>query len=146
MHELFYCSFATRNMSDTDLLDILETSRTRNAEDNITGILIYWARTRQFMQILEGSEKAIFDLYEDIKKDDRHKSLKLIYSGETSERCFADWNMGFSKFESIDKSKLEGFSGFLEKGFTDELINGHPSTAISLFQSFKELLPKEEKA
>jgi len=98
------------------------------------------------MQILEGSEKAIFDLYEDIKKDDRHKSLKLIYSGETSERCFADWNMGFSKFESIDKSKLEGFSGFLEKGFTDELINGHPSTAISLFQSFKELLPKEEKA
>lgn len=98
------------------------------------------------MQILEGREKTIFDLYEILKKDDRHKSLKLIYNGEISERCFTSWTMGFSKFESIDKSKLEGFSNFLEKGFTDELINGHPSAAISLFQSFKELLPKEEKS
>ncbi|MFT4578444.1 MAG: hypothetical protein ACI8PD_001497 [Nitrospinales bacterium] len=145
MHELFYCSFATRDMSDTDILNILEKSRIGNAENSITGILIYWAKTRQFMQILEGSEKAIFDLYEVIKKDDRHKSLKMIYSGEISERYFTNWTMGFSKFESIDKSRLEGVSSFLEKGFTDELINGHPSTAISLFQSFKELLPKEEK-
>ena len=59
--------------------------------NSITGILVYWARTRQFMQVLEGSEKAIFDLYEDIKKDDRHKCLKLIYSGETPERYFSNW-------------------------------------------------------
>ena len=108
-------------MSDTDILNILEKSRKQNAENSITGILVYWARTRQFMQVLEGSEKAIFDLYEDIKKDDRHKCLKLIYSGETPERCFSNWTIGFSKFESIEKSKLEGVSGFLEKGFTDLL-------------------------
>jgi hypothetical protein len=77
-------------------------------------------------------------LYEVIKKDDRHKSLKLIYSGDFPERCFWNWTMGLSKI------KLEGFLGFLEKGFTDELINGHPSIAINLFQSFKELLPKEK--
>ena len=84
-------------------------------------------------------------MYEVVKKDDRHKSLNLIYDGDIPERCFANWTMGFSKFESIDESKLEGFSDFLVKGFTDELINGHPSAAISLFQAFKELLPKEEK-
>ena len=78
MHELFYCSFAVRDMTDTDILNILETSRIFNAENSITGILIYWAKTRQFMQILEGSKKSIFDLYEDIKKDDRHEGLKLI--------------------------------------------------------------------
>lgn len=144
MHELFYCSFAVRDMSDVDILDILETARKRNAEDDITGILIYWARTRQFMQILEGSKKAIFDLYEDIQKDDRHKSLKLIYEGEIPERCFKNWTMGFTNFDSIDKSKLEGFSAFLDKGFTSELINGHPSMAVQLFQSFKELLPKTD--
>jgi hypothetical protein len=145
MHELFYCSFATRDISDTDLLNILETSRKWNAENGVTGILIYWAKTRQFMQILEGSEKIIFDLYDVIKKDDRHKSLKLIYDGDIPERCFANWKMGFSKFESIDESKLEGFSDFLVKRFTDKLINGHPLAAISIFQTFKELLPKEEK-
>ncbi len=144
MHELFYCSFAVRNMSDADILNILETSRKRNAEDGITGILIYWARTRQFMQILEGSKKAIFDLYEDIEKDDRHKSLKLIFDGEVPERSFANWTMGFSNLESMDKSKLEGFSAFLDKGFTDELVNDHRSTAINLFQTFKKLLPDEK--
>ena len=77
-------------------------------------------------------------MYEVIKKDDRHKSLKLIYSGEIPERCFWNWTIGLSKF------KLKGFLGFLEKGFADELINRHPSTAINLFQSFKELLLKEK--
>jgi len=131
-------------MSDEDILDILETSRKRNAEEGITGILIYWSRTRQFMQILEGDKKVIFDVYEDIKRDNRHKSLKLIYDGAIPERCFSNWTMGFSSFDSIDQSKLKGFSPFLEKGFTTELINGHPSMAIQLFQKFKELLPEAD--
>ncbi len=120
MHELFYCSFAVREMSETDILNILETARKRNAEESITGILIYWARTHQFMQILEGDKKAIFNLLDDIKKDDRHTGLKLIYDGEIPERCFANWSMGFSRFETIDTSKLEGFSGKRVYGRIDQ--------------------------
>lgn len=144
MHELFYCSFAVREMSDANILDILKTSRKRNAEQDITGILVYMEKTRQFMQILEGEKNIIFDLYEDIKKDSRHKSLKLIYDGEVTDRGFSNWTMGFTNFDSIDKSKLEGFTPFLEQGFTDELVNGHPSVAVNLFQAFKELLLKAD--
>ena len=51
----------------------------------------------------------------------------------------------FSNFESISRSRLEGFSEFIEKGFTNGLINVHPSVAINLFQKCKELLPKVKK-
>lgn len=129
--------------SEAEILDILEVSRSKNAKLGITGILVYWARTDQFMQILEGEKKAIFDLLDTIRKDERHTGLKLIYDGEVSERCFTNWSMGFSNFDSIDKTKLEGYSNFLEEGFTDELLNQNPSTAAYLFQSFKQALPEK---
>ncbi len=141
MHELFYCSVAARKMDEADILDILNTSRTNNAKNEITGILIYCSFTRQFMQILEGEKQEIFGLLEKIKKDKRHIGLNLIYEGETVERSFGNWSMGFSNFEEIDRSKLEGFSQFLENGFTTELIKEEPSNAAKLFQTFKEVTP-----
>ncbi len=141
MHELFYCSFAVREMSETDILDLIETSRKKNAEIGITGILIYWIKTRQFMQILEGDKDAIFKLLEKIKMDKRHTGVSLVYDGEIPERTFANWSMAFHNFESIDKTQLKGFSTFLKKGFTDELIKKDRSTATNLFQIFKEVLP-----
>ncbi len=128
-------------MSETDILDILEIARKFNSDNGITGILVYWAMTRQFMQILEGEKEAIFNLLDKIKQDSRHTGLNLIYDGEVSGRGFASWSMAFRNFESIDKSQLQGFSNFAEKGFTDELIKKHPSTAINLFQIFKQILP-----
>ena len=141
MHELFYCSFAVRDMSEADILDILEVARSFNAENKITGILIYWIETRQFMQILEGDKESIFSLLEKIKKDKRHTGVNLIYDGNIPDRTFAGWSMAFQNFESIDKTKLEGFSEYLKKGFTVELINKDPSTATNLFQIFKQMLP-----
>ena len=141
MHELLYCSCASREISDTDILDILEKARSFNTDNGITGILIYWIKTKQFMQILEGEKEVIFDLLEKIKNDERHAGLKLVYDGEISERGFAKWSMGFLNFSSIDKSKLEGFSDILQKGFTDEILKKEPSKTITLFETFKELLP-----
>lgn len=142
MHELFYCSFAVREMSDKDILDILEVSRTNNVDTGITGILVYWIKTRQFMQILEGEKEAIFDLLEKIKKDKRHTGVSLVYEGEIPDRTFANWSMAFHNFEAIDKSNLEGFSEYLKKGFTKELLKNKPSTATNLFQFFKKMLPQ----
>ena len=141
MHELFYCSFAVREMSDADILDLLGVARSFNSENEITGILIYWIKTRQFMQILEGEKEVIFNLLEKIKRDKRHTGINLIYDGKIPDRTFGNWSMGFRNFSEIDKSKLEGFSEYLEKGFTNELIKKDPSKATNLFQSFKKILP-----
>jgi hypothetical protein len=143
MHELFYCSMATREMPDADILDILKVSREKNARLKVTGLLVYQKRTREFMQVLEGEKQVIFDLLETIKADKKHLSLQLIYEGEIPERSFKDWSMGFADLESVDKSKLEGISDFLEKGYTHELIRDEPTQATLLLETFKKNLPDE---
>ncbi len=141
MHELFYCSMATREMLDADILDMLKVAREKNARLEVTGLLVYQKRTREFMQILEGEKQVIFDLLETIKADERHLSLQLVYEGEIPERSFKGWSMGFADLESVDKSKLEGISDFLEKGYTHELIRDEPSYTTLLMETFKKSLP-----
>jgi hypothetical protein len=141
VHELFYCSMATREMLDADILDMLTVAREKNARLKVTGLLVYQKRTREFMQILEGEKQVVFELLDTIKADERHQSLHLIYDGEIPERNFKDWSMGFADLESVDKSKLEGVSEFLEKGYTHELIREQPSYATVLMETFKKSLP-----
>jgi hypothetical protein len=143
VHELFYCSMATREMLDTDILDILRVSREKNARLKVTGLLVYQKRTKEFMQILEGEKQVIFELLDTIRKDKRHDGLHLVYDGKIPERSFKDWSMGFTDLESVDKSKLEGVSEFLEKGYTHELIREQPSNATVLMETFKKSLPVE---
>ena len=141
MHELFYCSMATREMQDADILDILNVSREKNTRLEVTGLLVYQKRTKEFMQILEGEKQVIFDLLDTIKADDRHQSLYLVYDCEVQERNFKNWTMAFADLDSVDKSKLEGVSEFLEKGFTHELLREKPSYATVLIDTFKKSLP-----
>lgn len=115
MHELLYCSMATRERLEADILDLLKIARDKNARLEVTGLLVYQKRTNEFLQILEGEKKVIFDLLETIKADDRHKRLHVIHDQEISKRGFKGWSMAFANMESIDKSKLEGISDFLEK-------------------------------
>jgi hypothetical protein len=51
---LVYVSVARELMSDEDLKAILEVARRKNAERNITGMLLY--RSGYFIQALEGEE------------------------------------------------------------------------------------------
>jgi len=133
---------ARQDISKDDILNILEVSRRDNKKQDITGILLYWKKTNQFMQVLEGEKKAIFDLFNDkICMDNRHSSTKLIHHGEISERGFKNWSMGFKDLDETDTSKLEGFSDFAALGFTNERTPTKPSIAIDLIQSFRNLLP-----
>jgi len=141
MHELFYISEAQEGISKKEILSILEVSRRDNKIHNITGLLLYWKETNQFMQVLEGRREDIFPLFTDkICKDPRHYSVRMIYSGEIDERGFKDWSMAFKDLDEIDTSRIDGFSDFAKSGFTDELTIDNPSNAIKLIQSFRALI------
>ena len=66
-------------------------------------------------------------MLETIKADDRHKRLHVIHDQETPERGFKGWNVVFANMESIDKSKLEGITDFLDKKYTHELAKANPT-------------------
>jgi hypothetical protein len=107
---LFYCSLAEKDISRDDILNILSWSRQYNKKNAVTGILLYWKKTNQFMQVLEGEEKILLNLFDKICKDTRHSLIKIIYQEGIIERGFKDWTMAFQGIDEIDISSLDGFS------------------------------------
>ena len=140
MHTLFYSSVASREMLDSDILDILKVSRDKNSHHLITGILVYQKKSREFFQILEGEKEAIFRLLENIRNDERNSSLHLVYDEEITERNFKDWGMAFADLDSVENNKLDGFSEYLEKGFTSELSQENIDNAIRVIKMFQHYL------
>ena len=141
LHNLFYCSLAEKDISKGDILDILNWSRQYNEKNEVTGILLYWKKTNQFMQVLEGEENVILNLFDKISKDTRHSLLKIIYQEDIIARGFKAWTMAFQAIDETHTSGLDGFSEISTLNFTTERTNISPSIAINLIQSFKSFLP-----
>lgn len=137
MHTLFYCSVATHKISEAGILDILKVSRKKNERDNVTGILVYQKNNREFFQILEGETQVIFALLKTIEFDKRNTSQHLVYNSEIKERNFKGWSMAFSDLDSVTSDKLDGFSEYLDKGFTSELVQEKTANASEMIKMFQ---------
>ena len=138
LYELLYTSAAVRAMDPKALLTLLEQARTKNARLHVTGLLIY--HNREFMQLIEGEKDAILSLWQTIQFDDRHRSARIIYEGSIDERGFAGWTMGFRNLSEVNAENLEGFSDFLDTGFTSEVVGEDPSIARDLLETIRGLL------
>ena len=114
MYELIYCSSSSNDLSTDDLEDILNTARTFNTKNDITGCLLYYKS--EFIQILEGEKSIIQKLYNNISKDKRHKGTILVAEGEKEERSFDNWSMAFYELSDDDVNDL------CEQLFVDNFI------------------------
>lgn len=94
MISLIYASTAKPAYSCDTVQDILNVSVPKNRELNVTGMLVYDGVF--FVQCLEGKESAVMQLYETIRKDERHHSVKLIAVTPILSRSFEAWSMGYN--------------------------------------------------
>jgi len=101
---LVYVSRMTPECDTLALQEILEVSRRKNEDRDITGVLCY--DPRFFMQCLEGPRAAVNELYADIVHDSRHKDVTLLEYCDVRERQFADWSMAFLKAADLDQETL----------------------------------------
>ena len=93
MYQLTYSSIARLGLKIDDLENILKEANATNSTMKISGCLIY--HNEIFVQILEGAEKDVREVFEKIKNDDRHHSIKLLWDNQTDSRTFEEWNMAF---------------------------------------------------
>lgn len=112
MLQLIYTSVATVAFSDDDLNELLFKSRRKNEAADITGMLLYDRGT--FLQVLEGPDQAIKDLYDTIRKDPRHERQIVLSERNINEREFSQWRMGFVKMSKDSTFDLPGFEDFFE--------------------------------
>ena len=138
MHQILYVSVENHPFTKDGLQALLEQSRKKNAALGITGILIYYKK--HFFQILEGEKENVFELFRTIKKDNRHLSVILVWDEPIEKRSFKDWTMAFLDLNKLDRSQLQNYSEFLEKGFTSEITKENLTFAQKLLLKFNDLL------
>lgn len=133
---LTYASSAVRLFSDGDLEVLLRQSRDYNAKASITGMLLY--KDGNFMQVLEGPERAVRDLYEKIRADPRHRGEVLLHEGDLRERRFPGWSMAYRDLNAPAARDTPGYSDFLNTPLTGKEFSENPAQAQKLLLAFKK--------
>ena len=90
MRRIVYISTATE-LTEHDVDRILTTAVRRNAEDDVTGFLLY--NGRNFLQLVEGEQVALMNLMKRLVRDTRHTGLSVLIDEAVTERCCPDWQM-----------------------------------------------------
>ncbi len=126
MYLIIYSSYASVNFQDDDLKTLLVQARKKNEERSITGMMLYF--DGKFLQLIEGEEQEVKQLYETICNDKRHKSVVNLKEGNIEKRFFEDWQMGF---KSLTMQEMED-----EKSFEDLNTQNSINTpqALKLFK------------
>ena len=113
--ELSYLSEAVSDMSFLGLMRLLESARTFNQNNGITGILLY--DNQQFGQIIEGERANVMKAWKRIQDDKRHHRVELLEIREISERSFPEWLLRFYGGETLtrDYPALADMVGGMDK-------------------------------
>ena len=104
---LCYCS-TPNGVGDDDITAILETARTNNALDGITGALIY--NGSHFLQCLEGGRLAVTRRFASIAVDQRHKDVELLEFSPLAVRRFPGWTMAYVGQTDIDEAIVSSYT------------------------------------
>lgn len=134
---LTYLSRPARPFTDEDFDDIESKSIAANNARDVTGLLI--VHDDRILQVLEGREAAVRELYAKIEADRRHTITKLVSTVEDEERLLLTWNMVVRKMtgipEELSAEYVQLYDGLLHAKGQCEITIDHIDffKVISLF-------------
>lgn len=103
--QLTYSSKAKKNITATDIDNILSMSTKNNRNLKISGCLLFY--NYNFYQIIEGDKKDILALFKKIKQNILHHDVTLIATSHTQKRLYKDWGMLYYSINKKLRSKKE---------------------------------------
>ncbi len=127
MYRLSYVSEATDLLGPRELKVIGESSMIRNAELDITGVLVM--DEGRIVQILEGEEKVVMALFEKIAADRRHKSVRQVAGGFQKARYLSCWSLASGRESAVPEGLRRDFHRLYAQ--------------LSEREGFKDILPEE---
>lgn len=93
LRQVLYISTAQNTLERGEADAILATSRRRNADDRITGLLYFDGK--RFLQALEGESDTLDTTLARIEKDGRHRAIVILSDRMVEAREFGDWAMAY---------------------------------------------------
>jgi acylphosphatase len=136
MISLVYISAARKLFSDQELVALLEKSRANNQRLDLTGMLLY--KDGNFMQVLEGPDEAVAQLYRTIEQDPRHHGVMELLRHPVEQREFGQWSMGFRNLNDATLRATPGYSTFLNEPLNSAAFQADPTRARRLLRIFRE--------
>lgn len=136
MFRLVYVSAAVAPFGPDDLLDLLVKARQKNDQWQITGMLLY--KDGNFMQVLEGEEPAVRQLFNTIEQDPRHRGSIVLMEESVDERLFGKWSMGFRNLTDAATLTTEGFNPFMNHALDLFSFKDDPSGCLALLNLFRQ--------
>ena len=136
MFRLVYVSSALKPFGQDELLDLLVKARSKNNQQHITGILLY--KDGNFLQVLEGEESAVRELFATIENDPRHRGTIVLMEDEDESPLFSQWSMGFRNLADPDVQAMEGFSPFMNHTLAPSDFKDDPSGCLDLINLFRQ--------
>ena len=115
---LIYRSQLNLSRPSTELRELVERARIRNARLNITGVLL--AKGSDVMQILEGSEESVLKLFRKIRDDKRHSGVVELMRDYGPRRRFE--NVGMLLFDLQTQSPTEVLQSVLNYSKLDSYL------------------------
>jgi hypothetical protein len=92
MLQIIYSSSARAPFTPEALDALLAKARVRNDRNKVTGMLLY--HSGFFLQVLEGPEAGLIEIFSSIQRDVRH-TPSIQHRKYIDEREFQSWSMGF---------------------------------------------------
>ena len=133
MRQLLYVSNTAHNVTVGDLDNILTASRRNNSMLGITGLLLFI--DGGFLQIIEGEERAVRELYARVANDTRHANPQLMLDREVPVRAFPEWSMGFER-PCMDDPETAGMFGVAREAIKGRLSPGTGRIVAMMLQTF----------
>ena len=100
-----YVSTATRDLSDEELVPLLEVSRRNNPAWGITGVLGF--HDQSFIQVLEGPKGSVEALLATIVRDARNTGVLILDRSTIDERVFGEWSMGWLRASDLTRAGFD---------------------------------------
>tara|TARA_R100001369_G_scaffold91925_1_gene134804 strand:- start:210 stop:608 length:399 start_codon:yes stop_codon:yes gene_type:complete len=111
VYTICYISSESSDLKENQLEEVFSTTKINNGSEDITGMLLYYYGN--FLQVLEGEKETLLNLFENIKKDKRHKNIITIFNKQNEHRIFEGYKSGFSIIKT--KSDLKNLKKYLNK-------------------------------
>jgi EAL domain-containing protein (putative c-di-GMP-specific phosphodiesterase class I) len=130
---LIYNSVASSAEAAHEVHDILRVSRTNNAVNQVTGMLLF--AEGSFFQVLEGTPAAVDETFARVAKDRRHTRVTTIIREPIARRSFSEWTMGLASLTAADIERESGLNDLFQDGKVLSAVD--PGRARKLLEAFK---------
>lgn len=112
-YAISYVSSAKNNISEKEVEEILDSAEEYNNTGDITGLLLF--SEGNFFQVIEGEEKKVRELFENIKNDERHTNIIKLFEKPIHKPAFDGYRSDYvTENTKFNSAKLRDYHRHVE--------------------------------